>query len=153
TTGMLRAQHLDEGLFNGMKWRLVGPFRGGRVLAVTGVPAEPNTYYFGAVSGGVWETTNSGLTWTPVFDHAPIASVGAVAVAPSDPNVLYVGTGEACIRGNISHGDGVYKSTDAGKTWKNIGLKDSQTIAKVIVNPHNPEAVFVAAFGHAFGAN
>jgi photosystem II stability/assembly factor-like uncharacterized protein len=151
--GTLRAQRLDENLFKGMKWRLIGPFRGGRVLAVTGVRGEPSIYYFGAVSGGVWKTTNGGLTWTPLFDHDAVSSIGAIAVAPSDSNVLYIGTGEACIRGNISHGDGVYKSTDAGKTWKNIGLKDTQTIAKVIVNPHNPDVVFVAALGHAFGAN
>jgi len=132
---------------------LIGPFRGGRALAVTGVPREPNIYYFGAVSGGVWKTTNGGLTWTPLFDHEAVSSIGAIAVAPSDPNVLYVGTGEACIRGNISHGDGVYKSTDGGKTWKHVGLKDTQTIAKVIVNPHSPDMVFVAAFGHAFGPN
>ena len=151
--GTLRGQHLDENLFKGMKWRLIGPFRGGRALAVTGVPREPNIYYFGAVSGGVWKTTNGGLTWTPLFDHEAVSSIGAIAVAPSDPNVLYVGTGEACIRGNISHGDGVYKSTDGGKTWKHVGLKDTQTIAKVIVNPHSPDMVFVAAFGHAFGPN
>jgi len=151
--GTLRAQRLDDNLFKGMKWRLIGPFRGGRALAVTGVPREPNVYYFGAVSGGVWKTTNGGLTWTPLFDREAVSSIGAIAVAPSDPNVLYVGTGEACIRGDISHGDGVYKSTDGGKTWKNIGLKDTQTIARVIVNPHNPDLVFVAAFGHAFGPN
>jgi photosystem II stability/assembly factor-like uncharacterized protein len=147
------AQQLDENLFKAMKWRLIGPFRGGRVLAVTGVPGEPNIYYFGAVSGGVWRTTNGGLTWTPLFDHDAVSSIGAIAVAASDPNVLYAGTGEACIRGNISHGDGLYKSTDGGKTWKNIGLKDTQTIARVIVNPHNPDVVLVAAFGHAFGPN
>jgi photosystem II stability/assembly factor-like uncharacterized protein len=149
----LRGQALDASLFKAMKWRLIGPFRGGRVLAVTGVPSEPNTYYFGAVSGGVWKTPNGGLTWAPLFDHEAVSSIGAVAVAPSDPNVVYVGTGEACIRGNISHGDGVYKSTDGGKTWKNIGLKDTQTIGKVVVNPHNPDVVLVAALGHAYGPN
>jgi photosystem II stability/assembly factor-like uncharacterized protein len=153
TVGGLRGQQLDGNLFKAMKWRLIGPFRGGRVLAVTGVPGEPNIYYFGAVSGGVWRTTNGGLTWAPLFDHDAVSSIGAIAVAESDPNVLYAGTGEACIRGNISHGDGVYKSTDGGKTWKNIGLKDTQTIARVIVNPHNPDVVLVAAFGHAFGPN
>ncbi len=151
--GGLRGQQLDESLFKAMKWRLIGPFRGGRVLAVTGVRGQPEVFYFGAVSGGVWRTVNAGLTWTPLFDHEALSSIGAVAVAPSDPNVLYVGTGEACIRGNISHGDGVYKSTDGGKTWKNMGLKDTQTIGKVIVDPHNSDVVLVAALGHAFGPN
>ncbi len=112
-----RAQQLDNKLWEGMKWRQIGPFRGGRVLAVTGVSSQPNVYYFGAVSGGVWKTTNGGLTWEPLTDKQPFASVGAIAVAPSDPNVIYVGTGEACWRGDISYGNGVYKSVDAGKTW------------------------------------
>jgi len=136
-----------------MKWRLIGPFRGGRVLAVTGVVSQPNTYYFGAVSGGVWKTTDGGLTWDPLFDKQNISSIGSMAVADPDPNIIYVGTGEACIRGNISYGDGVYKSVDAGKTWANIGLKDSRHIGKLIVHPTNPDVVFVAALGHAYGAN
>lgn len=136
-----------------MKWRLIGPFRGGRVLAVTGVVSQPNTYYFGAVSGGVWKTTDGGLTWDPLFDKQNISSIGSIAVADSDPNIIYVGTGEACIRGNISYGDGVYKSVDAGKTWANIGLKDSRHIGKLIVHPTNPDVVFVAALGHAYGPN
>ncbi len=136
-----------------MKWRLIGPFRGGRVLAVTGVVSQPNTYYFGAVSGGVWKTTDSGLTWDPLFDKQNISSIGSIAAADSDPSIIYVGTGEACIRGNISYGDGVYKSVDAGKTWTNIGLKDSRHIGQVIVHPANPDIVFVAALGHAYGPN
>src|SRR5690348_13468908 len=115
---------IDEKVFGAMRWRQVGPFRGGRVLAVTGVPGEPNVFYFGAVAGGVWKSTDSGVNWQPIFDKEPIASIGAIAVAPSDHNVIYVGTGEACIRGNITYGDGVYKSVDGGKTWKNLGLKD-----------------------------
>src|SRR5436305_4756104 len=102
----------DQALFSGMKWRQIGPFRGGRVLAVAGVPGDPTTYYFGAVAGGVWKSTNGGVNWMPLFDQQPVASIGSIAVAPSDPNVIYVGTGEACIRGNISFGDGVYKSID-----------------------------------------
>jgi photosystem II stability/assembly factor-like uncharacterized protein len=140
-------------VFKAMKWRLIGPFRGGRVLAVTGISGEPNTYYFGGVAGGVWKTTNGGAAWSPVFDKEPIASIGAIAVAPSDPNVIYVGTGEACIRGDISFGDGVYKSTDAGKTWTNVGLKDTLHIGRIIVHPKNPDIVFVAALGHAYGPN
>ena len=147
------AQQFNESLYKGMKWRLIGPFRGGRVLAVTGVPGDPNTYYFGGVSGGVWKTTDSGWTWAPLFDKEKVSSIGAIAVAPSDPNVIYAGSGEACIRGNISYGEGVYKSMDAGKTWKNVGLRDSRQIGRVIVHPRNPDIVFVAALGHAFGPN
>jgi photosystem II stability/assembly factor-like uncharacterized protein len=139
--------------FKGMAWRQVGPFRGGRALAVAGVPGDANTFYFGAVAGGVWKTTDGGLTWAPISDKSGIESVGSIAVADSDPNIIYVGTGEACIRGNIVRGDGVYKSTDAGKSWKFLGLKDTQTIGKVIVNPKNPDVVFVAAMGHVYGPN
>jgi hypothetical protein len=125
-------------LVGGMKWRQIGPFRGGRVLAVAGVPGDPNTYYFGAVAGGIFKSTNGGLSWTPTFDHQDISSIGAIAVADSNPNVLYAGTGEACLRGNISYGDGVYKSTDAGKTWMNVGLKDTRHIGAVIIDPAIP---------------
>jgi photosystem II stability/assembly factor-like uncharacterized protein len=144
---------VDPKTYGGMKWRLIGPFRGGRVLAVAGVPTQPNTYYFGAVAGGVWKTTDGGVSWDPFFEKESTSSVGSIAVADSDPNVLYAGTGEACIRGNISFGDGVYKSTDAGKTWTNVGLKDTRHIGKVIIHPANPDIVFVAALGHAYGAN
>jgi photosystem II stability/assembly factor-like uncharacterized protein len=136
-----------------MQWRQVGPFRGGRALAVEGVPGEPGTYYFGAVAGGVWKTTDGGSNWTPLFDKEAISSIGAIAVAPSDHNVLYVGTGEAAVRGNISYGAGIYKSVDAGKTWKNIGLKDTRHIGALIVHPKDADIVLVAALGHAFGPN
>jgi photosystem II stability/assembly factor-like uncharacterized protein len=144
---------VNPALVGGMKWRQIGPFRGGRVLAVAGVPGDPNTYYFGAVAGGVFKSTNGGMTWTPTFDHEGVASIGAIAVADSDHNVLYVGTGEACLRGNISYGDGVYKSTNGGMTWKNLGLKDSRHIGAVVIDPHNPDIVLVAALGHAWGPN
>jgi hypothetical protein len=108
---------IDPKLYGAMKWRLIGPFRGGRVLAVTGVTSQPNTYYMGAVSGGVWKTTDGGVTWDPLFEKQSVSSIGAIAVSESDPNVIYAGTGEACIRGNISFGDGVYRSNDGGKTW------------------------------------
>jgi photosystem II stability/assembly factor-like uncharacterized protein len=149
----LSAQNYDEKAFNGLKYRLIGPYRGGRALAAVGVPSEPHTYYFGAVAGGVWKTTNGGMTWLPLFDKQAVSSIGSIAVADSDPNTIYVGTGEACIRGNISHGDGVYKSTDAGKTWANVGLKDTRNIGRVIIHPTNPDIVFVAALGHAYGFN
>ncbi len=144
---------LKDDSLRGMKWRLIGPFRGGRVLAVAGVANQPNIYYFGAVAGGVWKTTDGGLTWSPIFDKQPIASIGAIAVAPSDPNVIYVGTGEACIRGDISFGNGVYKSLDAGRTWTHIGLDDTRHVGSVIIDPHDANTVFVAALGHAFGPN
>ena len=147
------AQTLKPETLKGLKWRLVGPFRGGRVLAVAGVAGNANTYYFGAVAGGVWKTTDAGLEWNPIFDNEPVSSIGSIAVAPSDANVIYVGTGETCIRGNISFGDGVYKSVDAGKTWTHIGLDDTRQIGRVIVDPHNPDVVFVAALGHAYGSN
>jgi photosystem II stability/assembly factor-like uncharacterized protein len=151
--GAAAARTLPEKLWSGMEWRLIGPFRGGRVLAVTGVPGNPNIYYFGAVAGGVWKSADGGLTWAPVFDHEPVSSIGSIAVAPSDPNIIYVGTGEACIRGNISFGDGVYKSVDGGASWRHVGLDDTRHIGKVIVDPHNPNIVLVAALGHAYGTN
>ena len=146
-------QVINENLFKGMKWRSIGPYRGGRVLAVTGIPGDPTTYYFGGVAGGVWKSTDSGSSWKPTFDHESVSSIGAIAVADSNHNVIYVGTGEACIRGNISYGDGVYKSTDGGHSWKNIGLRDTRHIGAIIVNPRNPDIVFVAALGHAYGPN
>ncbi len=140
-------------LFKGMAYRSIGPFRGGRSLTATGIPGDPTTYYFGATGGGVWKSTDGANTWSPVFDKDGAPSIGSIAVSVSDPNVVYVGTGEACIRGNISQGDGVWKSVDAGKSWKSVGLKDSRAIGKVIVNPHNSDIVFVAALGHPFGPN
>ncbi len=140
-------------LFRGMKYRSIGPFRGGRSLTAAGIPGDPTTYYFGATGGGVWKSTDGANTWSPIFDKDGAPGIGSIAVAVSDPNVVYVGTGEACIRGNITQGDGVWKSVDAGKSWKNVGLKDSRAIGRVIVNPRNPDIVFVAALGHPFGPN
>src|SRR5437868_3447021 len=144
---------IDPKLFSGMQWRQVGPFRGGRALAIEGVRGEPNTWYFGAVAGGVWKTLDGGANWSPLFDKQDISSIGAIAVAPSDHNTVYVGTGEAAIRGNTTYGTGVYKSVDAGKNWKNIGLRDTRQIGALIVHPNNPDIVLVAALGHAFGPN
>jgi len=143
----------EEKPFKGMRYRLIGPFRGGRSLTAAGIPGDPTTYYFGATGGGVWKSTDGAMTWSSVFDKEGTSSIGSLAVANSNPGVIYVGTGEACIRGNISHGDGVYKSLDGGKTWKNVGLRDSRAIGKVIVNPTNSDIAFVAALGHPFGPN
>jgi photosystem II stability/assembly factor-like uncharacterized protein len=140
-------------LFGDLSWRLIGPFRAGRALAVTGVPGKLETYYFGAVGGGVWLTENAGRTWTPVFDHESAASIGAIAVAPSDPNVVYVGAGEADMRSDIQQGDGMYRSSDAGKTWSHIGLTDTRQIGKIIVDPQDSNVLYVAALGHQFGPN
>ena len=144
--------HLDlDGL---LKWRCIGPFRGGRVVAVAGDPRDPNTFYFGAVAGGVWKTTDAGTYWRPVSDgFFAASSVGALAVAPSDANVIYAGMGETTIRIDVSHGDGVYRSTDAGRTWAHAGLRETRHIGKVRVHPDNPDVVWVAALGHAFGPN
>jgi photosystem II stability/assembly factor-like uncharacterized protein len=147
------AQRTDPKMYAGMRWRSVGPYRGGRALAVAGVPSEPSVFYFGSVDGGVWKTVNAGLTWQPLFQHEPVASIGAIAIAPSDPNVIYVGTGEADMRSNISLGGGVFKSTDAGRTWKHMGLTDTQHIGRIIVDPHDPNLVLVAALGHAYDGN
>src|SRR2546423_430253 len=147
------AQQFDASALSSMRWRSLGPPRGGRVNGVSGVPGRPNIFYFGSVGGGVWKTVNSGRTWTPVFDSQPIASIGAVAVAPSDPNVVYVGSGEADMRSQISYGNGMYKSADAGKTWAHIGLEGTRQIGRIIVDPKNANVAFVAALGHAYGAN
>ena len=124
------AQQFSESLYSGLHWRLIGPFRGGRSNAVTGVPGQPSTFYFGSVGGGVWKSENSGRTWTPIFDSQPVPSIGAIAVAPSNVNVIYVGTGEADMRSQISFGNGMYKSSDAGKTWTHIGLDNTRQIGR-----------------------
>src|SRR5438270_837330 len=148
-------QDEPKGPWHGLTWRLSGPYRGGRVLAVSGVVGDTHTYYFGGVGGGVWKTTDGGLTWHPltdkVKDMAP--SIGAIAVAPSDPNTIYAGTGESCIRGDIINGNGVYKSIDAGKTWTFAGLRDTRAIGRIAVHPKNPDIAYVAALGHPFGPN
>src|ERR1700730_16955538 len=128
---------IDPSLYSGLRWRMIGPFRGGRVNGVAGVPGQPSVFYMGSVGGGVWKTTNAGRTWLPIFDSQPIASIGAVAVAPSRPEVVYVGTGEADMRSQISYGDGMYKSTDAGNSWTHIGLDNTRQIGRVTVDPKN----------------
>ena len=147
------AQSVPPALYSGLSWRLIGPFRGGRVVAVAGIPGSSTTFYFGGVDGGVWRTTSAGVVWDPIFDGQPIASIGALAVAPSDSKVIYAGTGEADIRSDLSSGNGVYKSTDGGKTWTNVGLHDSRQISRIVVDPQNPNIVFVGALGYAYGPN
>ena len=138
---------------SGMKWRLVGPFRGGRAVAVAGVPGDSTTFYFGGVNGGVWETTDAGVVWRPIFDGQPVGSIGAIAVAPSDRNTIYVGTGESDIRANMSSGNGVYKSTDGGATWRHIGLDDTRQISRIVVDPQDANVAYVGALGYAYGPN
>ncbi len=147
------AQPVPAELVNGLKWRLIGPFRGGRVVAVAGVPGDSTTFYFGSVNGGIWKTTNAGVVWSPIFDGQPVASIGALAVAPSDPRTIYAGTGETDIREELSSGNGVYKSTDGGATWNHIGLEDTRQISRIAINPQNPSIVYVGALGHAYGPN
>jgi len=146
------APHIDPSLYSGLRWRNIGPFRGGRVNTVAGVPGQP-TFYFGSVGGGVWKSTNAGRTWAPIFDSQPIGSIGAIGIASSNPDVIYVGTGEADMRSQISYGNGMYKSTDAGKTWAHLGLDGTRQIGRVIVDRTNPDIVFVAALGHVYGSN
>ncbi|HLI51441.1 MAG TPA: glycosyl hydrolase, partial [Thermomicrobiaceae bacterium] len=137
-----------------LKWRSIGPFRGGRVVAVAGHPTEERTFYFGGCAGGVWKTIDGGITWQNVSDgYFKTSAIGAIAVAESDPNVIYAGTGETAIRGNVSHGDGVYKSADGGATWTNVGLAETRYIGRIRIDPHDANHVYVAAFGHAYGPN
>ena len=143
---------VNPDLYKAMQWRGIGPFRGGRCTAVAGIPSEPFTYYFGATGGGLWKTVDGGLNWTNVSDgFFKTGSVGAVAVSEADSNVVYVGMGEAPIRGNVSHGDGVYKSLDAGKTWTHMGLADTLQISRIRIHPKNPDLVYAAALGHVYG--
>ena len=147
------ATTFDPSLFQELRWRHIGPFRGGRTKAAAGVPSQPHVFYIGAVNGGVWKTDDAGRTWTPIFDDQPTGSIGAIAVAPSDPNVVYVGSGEGLQRPDLSTGDGIYKSTDAGRTWRQFGLRDGQQIPQIVVDPRDPNRLFVAVLGHPYGPN
>ena len=149
-----RTTSMPEALIEAQRWRCIGPHRGGRVVAVSGDVSDPMTFYFGACAGGVWKTTDGGTYWENVSDgYFNTAAVGAIAVSESNPNVIYAGTGEATIRGNVSHGDGVYKSSDGGRSWRNVGLADSRHIGRILIHPTDPNLVYVAAFGHAWGPN
>ncbi|MFL5241392.1 MAG: VPS10 domain-containing protein [Gemmataceae bacterium] len=147
------AEPISPHLYSSLRWRMIGPFRGGRTVGATGVPGKPNEFYIGVNNGGVWKTTDYGRVWTPIFDDQPTGSIGAIAVAPSKPDVIYVGSGEGLQRPDLSTGDGLYKSTDSGKTWKNTGLHDGQQISAIIVDPRDPDRVLVAVLGHPYGPN
>src|SRR5258708_28093316 len=148
------AQPYDVSLYEGMRWRQIGPFRAGRVSAVAGVPGDPAVYYMGTPGGGVWKTVDGGVVWTPIFDQEHVASIGAVAVAPSKPEIVYVGTGDVRnVGGAVNHGKGVYKSLDTGKSWQHVGLDDTRHIGAMWVYPHNPDVVLVAALGRTFSPN
>src|SRR3982750_2995613 len=138
----------DTSLFSMLRWRMIGPHRGGRTVGAVGVPQQPNVFYIGVNNGGVWKTTDYGRTWFPIFDDQPTGSIGDVAVAPSNPNVLYVASGEGLQRPDLSVGNGMYKSTDAGKTWSFLGLKDGQQIGGICIDPTNENRVFAAVLGH-----
>ena len=148
-----RAQQPDSTTFASMRWRMIGPHRGGRTVGAVGVPGQPNVFYIGVNNGGVWKTTDYGRVWQPIFDDQPTGSIGAIAVAPSNPNIIYVGSGEGLQRPDLSTGDGIYKSTDAGAHWTHLGLRDGQQIPTVIVDPRDPNRVFAAVLGHPYGPN
>ncbi|HEY4099345.1 MAG TPA: glycosyl hydrolase [Gemmatimonadales bacterium] len=149
----LVAQQFDPSELAEMHWRNIGPFRGGRTKSAAGVPSQPNIFYIGVTNGGVWKTTDYGNTWKPIFDSEPTGSIGAVAVSPSNPDVVYVGSGEGLQRPDLSTGDGIYKSTDAGRTWTHLGLRDGQQIPQIAIDPSNPDRIFVAVLGHPYGPN
>ena len=147
------SQPVDPSLYQSMKWRSIGPFRGGRTVGAVGIPSQPNVFYIGVNNGGVWKTTDAGRTWKPIFDDQPTGSIGDIAIAPSNPNVIYVGSGEGLQRPDLSTGDGMYRSNDAGKTWEHLGLREGQQIASISVDPKNENRLFVAVLGHPYGPN
>ena len=152
-SALLPAQSFNPALYQGLSWRMIGPFRGGRTVAITGIPGKQNVFYMAPNNGGVWKTTDFGHTWTPIFDDQPTGSVGALAVAPSNPDIIYVGSGEGLRRPDLSVGDGIYKSSDAGHTWQHLGLRDAQQIGAILVDPHDPNRIYVVAVGHPYGPN
>src|SRR3954451_18606393 len=147
------SQQIPVTTYQEMRWRMIGPFRGGRTRAAVGVPTQPNVFYVGQVNGGIWQTTASGRTWQPIFDNQPTQSIGDIAIADSDPNIIYVASGEGLRRPDLAIGDGIYKSTDGGKTWTNVGLRDGQAIPAIRIDPKDPNRVFAAVLGHPYGPN
>ncbi len=152
-TSFTLSQNVDPSLYQSMRWRMIGPFRAGRTVGAVGIPSQPNTFYVGVNNGGVWKTTDAGRTWTPIFDDQPTGSIGDIAIAPSNPNVVYVGSGEGLQRPDLSTGDGMYRSNDGGKTWTHLGLREGQQIASIAVDPKNENRLFVAVLGHPYGPN
>jgi hypothetical protein len=152
-SNLAAAESYPPDLFRELHWRMIGPFRGGRTCAATGVRGRRGLFYVGACNGGVWKTTDYGLTWTPIFDGQPTQSIGSLAVTPSDPSVLYVGSGEGIQRPDLSVGDGIYRSNDAGKTWAHGGLRNGQQIPSILVDPRNAKTLLVAVLGHPYGPN
>src|ERR1700727_535515 len=148
-----QSPQVDPSLYSDMRWREIGPMRAGRTRALAGVPSQPATFYLGAVNGGVWKTTDAGDTWHSIWDDQPTGSIGSIAVSFSNPDILYVASGEGLARPDLSVGDGVYKSIDAGKTWTHLGLRDGQQIGQIAIDPHDPNRVFVAVTGHPYGPN
>ena len=137
-----------------LEWRSIGPANmGGRIADVEGVPGDPNVVYVASASGGLWKTTNGGVTWKPIFERQGTISIGDIALAPGNPDVVWVGTGESAVRNSVSFGDGVYKSTDGGKSWQHMGLKETERVSAIAINPQNPDVVYIGALGHAFGPN
>ncbi|MGA9788875.1 MAG: glycoside hydrolase, partial [Candidatus Sulfotelmatobacter sp.] len=153
SVGSTTAQQVPENTYQDLHWRMIGPFRGGRTRAATGVPSQPNVFYVGQVNGGVWKTDDYGRTWAPIFDHESTQSIGAIAVAASNPDVVYVASGEGLHRPDLSVGNGIYKSTDAGKTWTHLGLRDGFQIPALAIDPRDPNRVFAAVLGHPYGPN
>ena len=149
----LSAQQYDPAMYQELRWRMIGPFRAGRTVAISGVPGQPSVFYMAPNNGGLWKTTDYGRTWNPIFDDQPTGSIGSLAVSPSNPDIIYVGTGEGLRRPDLSVGDGIYKSTDAGRTWQHLGLRDALQIGTIVVDPKNPNRLFVAALGHPYGPN
>jgi hypothetical protein len=146
--GSAPAQPLPAGVFGDLAWRMVGPMRGGRTRAVAGVASQPNVFYVGAVNGGVWKTDDAGRTWRPLFEAQSTQSIGAIAVAPADPNIIYVASGEGLRRPDLSVGNGIYRSRDGGRTWVHLGLRDGQQIPELALDPHDPARLFAAVLGH-----
>ena len=149
----IAASDIDPSSYQDLRYRLLGPFRASRTVGGVGIPTQPNVFFVGVNNGGVWKTDDFGRTWNPIFDDAPTGSVGDIAVSPSHPEVIYVGTGEGLHRPDLAVGDGIFKSTDGGETWKHIGLADVQQVGRLIVHPTNPDIVFVAGLGHPYGPN
>src|ERR1051326_1984952 len=147
---LLCAQSFDPKMYAGLEWRMIGPFRGGRTVGIAGIPDQPNVFYIGVNNGGVWKSDDYGRTWNPIFDAQTTGSIGSIAVAPSDSNVIYAGSGEGLHRPDLSVGNGMYKSADAGKTWRHIGLRDAEQIPSILVDPGDPNRLLEAALGHPY---